>query len=60
MTPDRSGIAVGCTSCGVDLLLASEQEHELRARLADFFEAHAECHVFVDVSRTDAPLPRPI
>jgi len=61
MESNGSGIAVGCTSCAVDLFLdaaADEDEDEVRRRLAAFFAAHDRCDVFMDVSRTAGPLPR--
>lgn len=58
MAEGGTGIAVGCTTCGVELFLDVEDEDALRARLAGFFGAHEGCDVFMDVSRTRAPLPR--
>ena len=57
MTSQGKGIAVGCTRCGVDLLLPAGDEDEARQGLTDFFDAHDGCDVFLDVTRTTAPLP---
>jgi hypothetical protein len=59
MTSDGSGITLGCTTCGVELHLAPQDEAELREALASFFAQHDTCHVFLDLSRSGVPLPRP-
>lgn len=53
-----SGIAVGCTTCAVQLFLDAVDDAQVRDRLTKFFDAHGRCDVFVDVSRTVVPLPR--
>ena len=58
MATPGAGIALGCTSCAVELLLDAVDEDDVRAGLARFFAAHEGCDVFMDVSRTAVPLPR--
>ncbi len=58
MTPSRTGIALGCTTCQVDVVVESQEEDEVRAALAGFFAAHEGCHVTMDISRHARPLPR--
>ena len=58
MVTGGSGIALGCTSCDVQLFLLETEETAVRAQLAAFFVEHTGCQVFMDVSRTAIPLPR--
>ena len=58
MAAGGSGIALGCTSCDVQLFLLETEEDAVRAQLASFFMEHTRCQVFMDVSRTAIPLPR--
>ena len=58
MATSGAGIAVGCTTCAVELLLDAVDEDEVRAGLAAFFDAHDGCSVFVDLARASVPLPR--
>lgn len=57
MDTGEKGIAVGCTTCRVDLFLEAGDETQARANLTRFFDQHDGCHVFMDVGRTTAPLP---
>ncbi len=58
MDTDRAGIALGCTTCGLELFLPQQDDSEVRLALVAFFEEHSGCDVFMDVSRAGIPLPR--
>lgn len=57
MTSSGRGIVLGCTTCGLDVVLDEVDEHAVRAALAAFFSAHEGCRTFVDLSRAGVPLP---
>lgn len=48
---------MGCKRCDVEIFLEAGDEDATRQGLTGFFDEHEGHDVFLDVSRTTAPLP---